>query len=41
MRRLLLAREPSYRSAHLTVDASRGSASELALEIAHALKVPQ
>lgn len=40
MRRLLLAREPSYRSAHLTVDASRGTPSELALEIARALKVP-
>ena len=39
MQRLLLARGPSYRSANLTVDASRGTPSELATEIARALRI--
>jgi shikimate kinase len=39
MQRLLLARGPSYRSADLTVDASRGTPSELATEIARALRI--
>jgi shikimate kinase len=40
MRRLLLAREPAYRSAVVTLQASRGTPAELALQIARALKVP-
>jgi len=40
MRRLLLAREPAYRSADVTLDTSRAMPAELALEVARALKVP-
>jgi len=40
MRRLFLAREGSYRSADVSVDASRGTPSELALKIARLLNVP-
>ena len=39
MQRLLLARSSSYRSADLTVDATRGTPSELATEIARALRI--
>lgn len=40
MRRLFLARETSYRSADVSVDASLGTPSELALKIARMLNVP-
>ena len=40
MRRLLLAREASYRRADVTVDASRSTPAELAREIARALFAP-
>jgi shikimate kinase len=40
MRRLFLAREASYRSADVSVDAARGTPSELALKIARLLDVP-
>lgn len=40
MRRLFLARQASYRSADVSVDASRGTPSELALKIARTLNVP-
>jgi hypothetical protein len=40
MRRLLLAREPAYREADVTLNAARGTPAELAIEVARALKVP-
>jgi shikimate kinase len=40
MRRLLQARESSYRAADLRVDASRGTPAELAVMIARALGIP-
>jgi hypothetical protein len=40
MRRLLLARDASYRRADVTVDASHGTAAELATQVARALKLP-